>query len=240
MSSIAPILGPDVTLSELLPLIKVFLGDDSIEIRRKALGSLAPVIETLGPESTQANILPQVLQMARDPMWRVRLAVVETLPVYAKHLGIDLFNSLLKDIQVAAMHDNTARIREVAVENLTVLCKLFGDMWTADAMLPIVRASARGQGAMMHLQRIMAVQAVGSLATSLQGNGFEALVEDVVVPLSRDPVAVVRIATAASLKKVAQSNDSTYVRDTLRPILVELSADADRDVKILAEAALGG
>lgn len=240
VSSVAPILGPDATLSELLPLIKVFLQDESIEIRRKALGSMAPIIETLGPESTEQNVLPQALQMARDPMWRVRLAVVETLPVYAKNLGLELFNSSLKDIQIAALHDNTARIREAAVENLTTLSKLFGDMWTAEAMLPVIRTAAQGQGAMMHLHRIMAVQAVGAVATSMQGQALEALVNDVVVPLSRDPVAAVRIASAATLHKISKGNESTYVRDTLRPILVELSADTDPDVKILADLALQG
>uniref|UniRef100_A0A7S0V3B1 TOG domain-containing protein n=1 Tax=Hemiselmis tepida TaxID=464990 RepID=A0A7S0V3B1_9CRYP len=239
-ASLAPTLGPESTMSELLPLLKIFLGDELVEIRRKALGSLAPVIETLGAEATEQHLLPQVLLMARDPIWRVRLAVVETIPVYAKHLGLDLFDQTLKDIQVSALQDNTARIREAGVANLPMLQQRFGDQWVSDAMLPVVKSAARGTGPMTHLQRIMAVQAVGALSGTLQGSAFEQLVDEVVVPLARDKVAVVRIAASASLQKIVKSNDSAHTRDTLRPLLVELSSDTDADVKILAEQAIAG
>mmetsp|Transcript_30174 Transcript_30174/g.58960 ORF Transcript_30174/g.58960 Transcript_30174/m.58960 type:complete len:593 (+) Transcript_30174:180-1958(+) len=239
-ATLAPILGQEATVTELLPLIKVFLGDELVEIRRKALGSLAPVIETLGAEATEQHLLPQVLQMARDPIWRVRLAVVETIPVYAKHLGMDLFDATLKEIQVSALQDNTARIREAGIANLPILLQRFGDQWLTDAMLPVIKSGARNSGPMTHLQRITAVQAVGALSGALQGPALEALVEEVVVPLSRDKVAVVRIACSASLKQIVKGNDSAYARDTLRPLLVQLSSDSDPDVKILAEMGIAG
>jgi hypothetical protein len=77
-----------------LPLIGVFFGDETIEIRRKVLATLAPVVETLGTEAAEQHILPDVIRMAQDPQWRVRLSVVETLPIYAKHMGMDLFNQM--------------------------------------------------------------------------------------------------------------------------------------------------
>jgi hypothetical protein len=77
-----------------LPLIGVFFGDETIEIRRKVLSTLAPVVETLGTEAAEQHILPDVIRMAQDPQWRVRLSVVETLPIYAKHMGMDLFNQM--------------------------------------------------------------------------------------------------------------------------------------------------
>uniref|UniRef100_A0A6U5B6B9 TOG domain-containing protein n=1 Tax=Hemiselmis andersenii TaxID=464988 RepID=A0A6U5B6B9_HEMAN len=239
-ASLAPTLGAESTLSELLPLLQVFLGDELVEIRRKTLGSLAPVIETLGAEATEKHLLPNVLQMARDPIWRVRLAVVETLPVYAKHLGLDLFDAKMKEIQIAALQDNTARIREAAIANLPLLQQRFGDQWVQDAMLPVVKTAARGQGPMMHLQRIMSVQAVGALSSAVQGPSLEALVDEVVVPLARDKVAVVRIAASASLQMIVKANDTNYTRDTLRPLLVELTSDTDADVKTLAEMAIAG
>lgn len=85
---------PESTISEILPLIAVFFGDETIEIRRKVLSTLAPVIETLGAEAAEQHVLPDVIRMAQDPQWRVRLSVVETLPIYAKHMGMDLFNQM--------------------------------------------------------------------------------------------------------------------------------------------------
>ena len=88
-----------------MPLIGVFFGDETIEIRRKVLATLAPVVETLGTEAAEQHILPDVIRMAQDPQWRVRLSVVETLPIYAKHMGMDLFNQMRK----YSLHTNTTK-----------------------------------------------------------------------------------------------------------------------------------
>lgn len=105
--SIAPVLGPEATVTEILPLIIIFFSDETIEIRRKVLAALAPVVETLGAERSEHQLLPYVIRMADDAQWRVRLSVVATLPVYASSLGMDIFNKLRKRPQNAPTQPDT-------------------------------------------------------------------------------------------------------------------------------------
>ena len=74
--SLAPVIGREPTISELLPLVKLFLSEEqdgtaSIEIRRKVLRSVAPLVETLGAEACDVHLMPEVggppaLQHARN------------------------------------------------------------------------------------------------------------------------------------------------------------------------------
>ena len=63
--SLSPVIGREPTISELLPLVKLFLADEqdgtaSIEIRRKVLRSVAPLVETLGAEASDVHLMPEV------------------------------------------------------------------------------------------------------------------------------------------------------------------------------------
>ena len=63
--SLSPVIGREPTISELLPLVKLFLADEqdgtaSIEIRRKVLRSVAPLVETLGAEACDVHLMPEV------------------------------------------------------------------------------------------------------------------------------------------------------------------------------------
>uniref|UniRef100_A0A6T8EM82 Phosphatase PP2A regulatory subunit A/Splicing factor 3B subunit 1-like HEAT repeat domain-containing protein n=1 Tax=Cryptomonas curvata TaxID=233186 RepID=A0A6T8EM82_9CRYP len=244
LSSLAPILERDSTIKEILPLIKVFLADDLIEIKRKALASLGPVVETLGPEQTEALLLPDVIRMSEDPQWRVRLSVVETLPVYATHLGMDMFNNLMREIQIRALGDGVAHIRERAVQNLERLSAVFGAhgaQWTEEQLLPCILDAAKNSGPSGYLGRITALQAAARLADVLPARvTTEVLVPQVVVPLSQDPVANVRIAAAQALRRISSclsGEQRAFVNTTIRPMLQDLAKDSDPDVKYLCESA---
>jgi len=239
---LAPVLGREASINELLPLFKRFLCDELIEIRRKVLRSVAPLVETLGAEAAEQHLLPDVLIWAQDSQWRVRLAVVDTLPAYATHLGMDIFNARLKDVQARALSDSVAHIRERAIANLVDLAELFGDQWMLEQMLPAVVESSKQSGPNSYLGRITSLQAAGSLAAVMPASVVsETLVTQIAVPLSRDRVANVRIAAADALmqcsKKLEKENPS-FIKENIRPVLVDLSKDSDTDVKFMAELAL--
>lgn len=69
--SLASVIGREPAISELLPLVKLFFADEqdgtaSIEIRRKVLRSVAPLVETLGAEACDMHLMPEVSPPPRD------------------------------------------------------------------------------------------------------------------------------------------------------------------------------
>merc|ERR1712216_340860 len=155
------------------------------------------------------------------------------------HLGMDMFNARLKDIQARALSDSVAHNRERAILNLKDLAKDFGDEWMKDAILPSVQEAAKGTGPASYLGRITSLQAVTALATTMPGGVVsEVLVPEICVPLARDRVVNVRVAAAEALIKCAdklQGENPAFVKDCIRPILVDLGQDADVDVKYWAD-----
>jgi len=240
--ALAPVLGKDAALNELLPLVKLFLADEQIEIKRKTLRSVAPLVETLGGDGTDAHLLPEVLAMAQDQQWRVRHSIVETMAVYAQHLGMELFNLRLKEVQERALADSVAQIRGQAVLNLSALYTKFGERWLRDQLLPGVLEAAKSTGGASYLRRITALQAVGQLAGVMAGPVVaQELVTQVAVPLSRDKVANVRIAAADALTKCLAclaSENQSFVKESIHPVLNDLTQDSDADVKFFAQQAL--
>lgn len=240
--SLATVLGREAAVKELLPLVKLFLADEAIEIKRKVLRSVGPLVETLGGDGTDAQLLPEVLAMAEDQQWRVRHSIVETVPVYAKHLGMELFNARLKDIQDRALSDSVAQIRQQAIANLSELYAKFGERWMREQLLPGVLEASKSTGAASYLKRITALQAVGHLAGVMPGSVVaNELVAQIALPLSRDRVANVRIAAAEALKKCIAclaSENQSFVKESIHPVLSDLTQDADSDVKFFAQQAL--
>lgn len=71
--SLAPVIGREPSISELLPLVKLFFTDEqdgtaSIEIRRKVLRSVAPLVETLGAEACDMHLMPEVSLFSSCPL----------------------------------------------------------------------------------------------------------------------------------------------------------------------------
>jgi len=70
LCSLASVIGREPAISELLPLVKLFFADEqdgtaSIEIRRKVLRSVAPLVEALGPEACDVHLMPEVCARLR-------------------------------------------------------------------------------------------------------------------------------------------------------------------------------
>mmetsp|Transcript_43203 Transcript_43203/g.115584 ORF Transcript_43203/g.115584 Transcript_43203/m.115584 type:complete len:596 (-) Transcript_43203:856-2643(-) len=243
ITALAPILERDSSIKELLPLVKIFLADELIEIKRKALGSVGPLVEVLGADQTEALVLPEVIRMSEDQQWRVRLAVVETLPVYATNLGMDMFNSLMRDIQVRALNDGVAHIRECAVQNLEKLSTCFGaqgPQWVEENLLSSVLEAAKGSGPSGYLARITSLQAAARLVDVVPPRvTTDILMPQVISPLAQDPVPNVRIAAVIALRRISAcmpQEQRAFVNTAVRPMLQDLARDADSDVKYLCES----
>mmetsp|Transcript_27735 Transcript_27735/g.54232 ORF Transcript_27735/g.54232 Transcript_27735/m.54232 type:complete len:588 (+) Transcript_27735:207-1970(+) len=231
---VATVLGRESTVNDLLPLIKLFFGDESIEIRRKVLATLGPVVETLGSEAVDASLLTDVCQMAVDPQWRVRLPVVQTLQVYAKHLGVDTFNSRLLDFQIKGMQDQIAHIREESVVNLEPLTRLFGEDWLQENMLPTLLELAKRTGPAGFQGRMVACQSVGALAPVVSNTLLtQVLIPQIITPLVKDKVSNVRISCAEALVKCHHKLGDAEA--AVGQHLGTLAGDADRDVVYAAQ-----
>ena len=71
---IAPLVGKDFTIENLLPLFLAQLRDDSAEVRLSIISNLTQVDAVIGTAQLSQSLLPAVLELAEDSKWRIRLA----------------------------------------------------------------------------------------------------------------------------------------------------------------------
>ena len=89
--SLSPVIGREPSITELLPLVKLFLADEqegtaSIEIRRKVLRSVAPLVETLGADACDQHLMPEVCSIAVRFLYAVSMRGAQSVDRTENHM----------------------------------------------------------------------------------------------------------------------------------------------------------
>lgn len=69
-AEIAPVLGKDDTIADLVPPILLLLRDTTSEVRLNVISSLDILNEVIGVDLLSQSLLPAILDLAEDGKWR--------------------------------------------------------------------------------------------------------------------------------------------------------------------------
>lgn len=230
-TELAPLLGKDASLSNLLPPMLLLLRDSSSEVRLNIISSLSLLNDVIGTDLLHQSLLPAILDLADDGKWRIRLAVIERIPLLAKQLGSDFFDDRLLGLCVGWLGDDISSIREAAAKNLQELTVLLGTDWSVKNLLPRVRQVMEHPS---YLRRMNAVQATALMATSMDVNAALVEVLPILLEMHYDPVPNVRFNVAKGLGIVGTVFDRSVYQGQIVPILTLMENDPDRDVRYFA------
>lgn len=157
ISGLAPLLGKQSTIDQLLPLFLQLLKDEAPEVRLNIISKLDKVNEVIGIELLSQSLLPAIVELAEDKQWRVRLAIIENIPLLAQQLGVDFFDEKLGTLCMQWLGDAVFSIREAATNNLRRLTEVFGIEWAKKAILPRVLELATNQNYLYRITTIFAL-----------------------------------------------------------------------------------
>lgn len=230
-TELAPLLGRDASVSNLLPPMLLLLRDSSSEVRLNIISSLSLLNDVIGTDLLHQSLLPAILDLADDGKWRIRLAVIERIPLLAKQLGSDFFDDRLLGLCVGWLGDDISSIREAAAKNLQELTSLLGTEWSVQNLFPRVRQVMEHPS---YLRRMNAVQAAALMATAMDVNSAQNEVLPILLEMHYDPVPNVRFNVAKGLGIVGAVFDRSVYQGQIIPILTLMENDPDRDVRYFA------
>ena len=230
-TELAPLLGKDASISNLLPPMLLLLRDSSSEVRLNVISSLSLLNDVIGTDLLHQSLLPAILDLADDGKWRIRLAVIERIPLLAKQLGSDFFDDRLLSLCVGWLGDDISSIREAAAKNLQELTTLLGTEWSVQNLFPRVRQVMEHSS---YLRRMNAVQAVALMATAMDANSARMEVLPILLEMHYDPVPNVRFNVAKGLGTIGTLFDRSIYQGQIVPILTLMESDPDRDVRYFA------
>mmetsp|Transcript_11423 Transcript_11423/g.12707 ORF Transcript_11423/g.12707 Transcript_11423/m.12707 type:complete len:607 (-) Transcript_11423:318-2138(-) len=165
-SELAPHLGKEATITDLVPPVLLLLRDTaSSEVRLNVISSLGALNEVIGVDLLSQSLLPAIKDLAEDGKWRIRLAIMQHIPHLAKHLGKDFFSNELTALCIGWLGDDISSIREAGAHNLKELTQIFGAEWAIESLLPPLDKVRRHQS---YLRRLTAAHAFTLMATVIE------------------------------------------------------------------------
>ncbi|EIN13734.1 Ser/Thr protein phosphatase 2A regulatory subunit A [Punctularia strigosozonata HHB-11173 SS5] len=238
ISGLAPLLGREATTEHLLPLFLQLLKDEFPEVRLNIISKLELVNSVIGIELLADSLLPAIVDLAEDKAWRVRQAIIEYIPLLATQLGKPFFDEQLGNLCMSWLGDTVYSIREAATVNLKKLTDVFGVEWAKVAIVPKVVGMAQHPN---YLYRLTTVQAITTIAPSLNP---DIILSDIIDPLSQlaaDPIPNIRFNVAKCLEVVGTSygpDGAELAQTRVKPLLEQQKNDTDADVRYFAARAL--
>ncbi|KAI0001720.1 ARM repeat-containing protein [Russula vinacea] len=239
ITGLAPLLGHGPTIDHLLQLFLHLLKDEFPDVRLNIISKLEQVNEVIGIQLLADNLLPAIVELAEDKSWRVRQAIIEYIPLLATQLGKEFFDEQLSSLCMSWLGDTVYSIREAATINLKKLTEVFGVEWARTQIVPKVVAMGSHPN---YLYRMTTVQAIGTIAPSLNIDIVCDEIIDALLRLANDPIPNIRFNVARSLEVVATTYGKTpegkeLAQQKIVPVLEELMADQDADVRYFASLA---
>lgn len=238
---LAPELGTDVTVNNLVDVVLALLKDEYPEVRLNVISRLDKVSFIMSIEKLSSELLPAIVDLAEDKNWRVRLAIIQHIPLLARQLGRTFFeeNGKLGDLCMSWLGDCVYSIREAAIGNLKALTEVFGLEWAKNHIVPQVLGMY--DTSTNYLLRMTSLHAIGVLSEVVGTETVEELFLPIVTErASRDPVPNVRFCSAKTLNLVIPYVRQDVRESKIRPCLLSLvdATEKDKDVNYFAQQAL--
>eukprot|EP00474_Spongospora_subterranea_P010472 CRZ10930.1 hypothetical protein [Spongospora subterranea] len=127
LSSMARILGPEITDRDLLTTFEMF-SKDLEEVRQGIIGTLAEMLEAMSPavRITYTDTLWDI-QRETQNNWRHRASLASQLSALSRLFPPDIICTRLLPLALALVHDRVAYVRQVAVTAMGPLMMLVRD-----------------------------------------------------------------------------------------------------------------
>lgn len=234
-TELAPIVGKDATIAQIVPPVLNLLRDSASEVRLNLISSLSSLNEVIGVDLLTQTLIGAIEDLAKDPKWRTRLSIIQHIPLLAKQMGKEFFSEKLSSLSVGWLGDPISTIRLAAANNLKELTLIFGAEWSTVYLVPSIVELRRHQS---YLHRLTAVQACALLSTAMTSEVARTWLLPMVLEMASDNVPNIRFNVAKALETMAPVCGKNVSDEQIRPVLSLLAEDSDRDVRFFAVKSL--
>ena len=113
----------DLIISDLIPSLKLLVGDEQDTIRMICVGATVAIAKILPKEENKRVMLPITLQIFEDKSWKVRLAIAKNFPDLAGAFGKEIVDANLVTKFSILLKDDEADVRTAAITSLKFCLK---------------------------------------------------------------------------------------------------------------------
>lgn len=215
-------------------LVTKCMADESPIVRLRVVSKLDLLAQKV--PALCSRLTSSIVAAQKDPAWRVRKQWCLVMPGVAKHMGAAYFVDNMLALYLELFKDGVNDVRIAMGSSLADMISSMSSPWVYENIFPSVRALSSGD----FLLRLTMLESLKSILRSDVSDRFRGEALQLVLSLVSDTVPNVKIAVAKTLTLVCErgGDDSSANRALIRPMLADLEADKDKDVKYFAVEAL--
>lgn len=219
-------LGPDVSKSELVPMLVRLLQDPEAEVRTQAGLRLPDIGVNMTSADRQVvlttNILPHVTQLCADTSQHVRAAVASVLVSLCPVLGKEGTVQHLIPLFVRLLKDEQSEVRLNVVQKLDVLQATIGMEQVATHIIPEIVALAEDP---QWRVRLAVVEQMPLLGKNLGPEQFDSKLAPLCLHWLQDNVYAIRESTVIQLQKLVEVFGLPWAKKAILPRVVAMAQD---------------
>ena len=229
----AVINGTESYANSLADLIVKLLGDEDGFVRLRILSKLKRIAEDVPALLTR--LTPNLKNLYGDSNWRVRRAICLGMPAVIGSMGPEYFQNHFINEYLHALKDGVSEVRIAVSETFPAMIEAASAEWFFSHIFASVKQTTKEE----YLVRLSVIGGLRAMLTS--GSLSEAHQNEVlshILGYTKDAVPNVRLRAAQALSSIC--NDPTMDNSklqTIKPVLQELQADKDKDVKYFSSTA---
>mmetsp|Transcript_38622 Transcript_38622/g.46750 ORF Transcript_38622/g.46750 Transcript_38622/m.46750 type:complete len:619 (-) Transcript_38622:409-2265(-) len=256
ITDLAPTLGKQNTVEQLVPICLSLLNDEDISVKLSLLEKLPKLVDVIGIEIFSQSLLTSILNLAEDEgppvskpgedskagqgRWYVKRMIIQQIPWLSQHLGQEFCDQKVLGLCLSWLQDPIHGVRQAACENLKALCEAFGAEWTVSKIVPSVldawNASKRTKST--YLTRMTYINCFKLLVPHIKSDVLAQQVLPALLEAFKDSVPNIKFAAATAVGEFIKHVDGSVFDSQIKGPLTELTSDPDFDVRHFASMAL--
>eukprot|EP01016_Furgasonia_blochmanni_P041617 TRINITY_DN542_c0_g1_i9.p2 TRINITY_DN542_c0_g1~~TRINITY_DN542_c0_g1_i9.p2 ORF type:complete len:229 (+),score=48.52 TRINITY_DN542_c0_g1_i9:151-837(+) len=215
------------------------LEDEDTHVKMNALKASSKFAEVSGPESFLGPLIPHLKSSFQNGKWRVRVAALETVVDIAVFIqNIDHFTKHLEQLILTYLSDRASAVRECGVKKVQLLAQTYKLDWVYASLFPrLIDILNKDSG---YLFKITALHSLHSVSQNMKPDEIAERVVTPLVKYGKDAVPNVKFVVIKILRTLASTKrvDDSHVNSMIKPFLLELTGDGDKDVQFFAQDAV--
>eukprot|EP01016_Furgasonia_blochmanni_P041612 TRINITY_DN542_c0_g1_i13.p1 TRINITY_DN542_c0_g1~~TRINITY_DN542_c0_g1_i13.p1 ORF type:complete len:580 (+),score=152.85 TRINITY_DN542_c0_g1_i13:214-1953(+) len=238
LAALAPIASKELLVKMTTNLFDL-LEDEDTHVKMNALKASSKFAEVSGPESFLGPLIPHLKSSFQNGKWRVRVAALETVVDIAVFIqNIDHFTKHLEQLILTYLSDRASAVRECGVKKVQLLAQTYKLDWVYASLFPrLIDILNKDSG---YLFKITALHSLHSVSQNMKPDEIAERVVTPLVKYGKDAVPNVKFVVIKILRTLASTKrvDDSHVNSMIKPFLLELTGDGDKDVQFFAQDAV--
>ena len=229
---ICEMVGAKKTNDYIFPIFLTLIKDENIEIRMSLINNLSELNKVIEINNIIESIMPQIKEISANKSWRVRIQIMEIIPVLAKLFNQQLFMSHIFPICITSLMDNVFSIREESCKLFVTIYKDIKNDEFEKKLLDKLNELCLSTSYLLRNTALIYIKFyIEKLDDELFLDFFEKKLIKIVINLSKDKIANVRINCATILKKIKDIKfKDTKINNEINNIIENFKKDSDTDV----------